>query len=139
MNVLNLLQGEEIYDATLNQTNVGDNNNKFYVIQALGVFLWAHFLHSLHSSEQMQVNISVLQIIVDFTSDHFKFLFMSFFLSSVFFLPHRFTPVANSSQHLKELQLFLQWTNLLSLFSQLLLLSIQSIIWREPDIIKIKL
>uniref|UniRef100_A0A6V7PG07 Poly [ADP-ribose] polymerase n=1 Tax=Ananas comosus var. bracteatus TaxID=296719 RepID=A0A6V7PG07_ANACO len=27
--------GDEIYDATLNQTNVGDNNNKFYVIQAL--------------------------------------------------------------------------------------------------------
>uniref|UniRef100_A0A0D9V0P4 Poly [ADP-ribose] polymerase n=1 Tax=Leersia perrieri TaxID=77586 RepID=A0A0D9V0P4_9ORYZ len=27
--------GEEIYDATLNQTNVGDNNNKFYIIQAL--------------------------------------------------------------------------------------------------------
>ncbi|XP_072954736.1 poly [ADP-ribose] polymerase 2-A [Typha angustifolia] len=27
--------GEEIYDATLNQTNVGDNNNKFYVMQAL--------------------------------------------------------------------------------------------------------
>ncbi|KAJ0980645.1 hypothetical protein J5N97_008900 [Dioscorea zingiberensis] len=30
-----LQQGEEIYDAILNQTNVGDNNNKFYVIQAL--------------------------------------------------------------------------------------------------------
>ncbi|KAF0912017.1 hypothetical protein E2562_012823 [Oryza meyeriana var. granulata] len=27
---------DEIYDATMNQTNVGDNNNKFYVIQALG-------------------------------------------------------------------------------------------------------
>ncbi|KAG8052277.1 hypothetical protein GUJ93_ZPchr0001g29399 [Zizania palustris] len=27
--------GDEIYDATLNQTNVGDNNNKFYIIQAL--------------------------------------------------------------------------------------------------------
>ncbi|XP_073049745.1 poly [ADP-ribose] polymerase 2 [Primulina eburnea] len=27
--------GEEIYDAMLNQTNVGDNNNKFYVIQVL--------------------------------------------------------------------------------------------------------
>ncbi|KAM3687873.1 hypothetical protein ACJW31_10G107300 [Castanea mollissima] len=27
--------GDEIYDAMLNQTNVGDNNNKFYVIQAL--------------------------------------------------------------------------------------------------------
>ncbi|XP_057963916.1 poly [ADP-ribose] polymerase 2 [Malania oleifera] len=26
---------DEIYDATLNQTNVGDNNNKFYVIQVL--------------------------------------------------------------------------------------------------------
>ncbi|KAH7678691.1 poly [ADP-ribose] polymerase protein [Dioscorea alata] len=30
-----LQQGEEIYDAILNQTNVGDNNNKFYVIQVL--------------------------------------------------------------------------------------------------------
>ncbi|KAF2315027.1 hypothetical protein GH714_037613 [Hevea brasiliensis] len=30
-----LEQGDNIYDATLNQTNVGDNNNKFYVIQAL--------------------------------------------------------------------------------------------------------
>ncbi|ONK78682.1 uncharacterized protein A4U43_C02F21340 [Asparagus officinalis] len=29
--------GQEIYDATLNQTNVGENNNKFYVIQALGL------------------------------------------------------------------------------------------------------
>ncbi|KAG6703967.1 hypothetical protein I3842_07G112300 [Carya illinoinensis] len=27
--------GDEIYDAMLNQTNVGDNNNKFYVIQVL--------------------------------------------------------------------------------------------------------
>ncbi|KAL4202726.1 hypothetical protein AMTRI_Chr02g265080 [Amborella trichopoda] len=27
--------GDEIYDAVLNQTNVGQNNNKFYVIQAL--------------------------------------------------------------------------------------------------------
>ncbi|KAJ4768136.1 Poly [ADP-ribose] polymerase [Rhynchospora pubera] len=27
--------GDDIYDATLNQTNVGDNNNKFYTIQAL--------------------------------------------------------------------------------------------------------
>ncbi|EXB33507.1 Poly [ADP-ribose] polymerase 2 [Morus notabilis] len=27
--------GNDIYDAMLNQTNVGDNNNKFYVIQAL--------------------------------------------------------------------------------------------------------
>lgn len=31
-----MMQGDEIYDAMLNQTNVGDNNNKFYVIQALG-------------------------------------------------------------------------------------------------------
>ncbi|KAJ9543118.1 hypothetical protein OSB04_022825 [Centaurea solstitialis] len=31
-----LQQGDEIYDATLNQTNVGENNNKFYIIQALG-------------------------------------------------------------------------------------------------------
>lgn len=30
-----LQQGDEIYDATLNQTNVGDNNNKFYIIQVL--------------------------------------------------------------------------------------------------------
>ncbi|KAA0067989.1 poly [Cucumis melo var. makuwa] len=27
--------GDEIYDAMLNQTNIGNNNNKFYVIQAL--------------------------------------------------------------------------------------------------------
>ena len=31
-------QGIEIYDAMLNQTNVGDNNNKFYVIQLLRKF-----------------------------------------------------------------------------------------------------
>ncbi|XP_060207937.1 poly [ADP-ribose] polymerase 2 isoform X3 [Lycium barbarum] len=30
-----LQQGKEIYDATLNQTNVGSNNNKFYIIQVL--------------------------------------------------------------------------------------------------------
>ncbi|XP_058076900.1 poly [ADP-ribose] polymerase 2 isoform X1 [Magnolia sinica] len=30
-----LQHGDEIYDAILNQTNVGANNNKFYVIQAL--------------------------------------------------------------------------------------------------------
>ncbi|RRT82811.1 hypothetical protein B296_00003541, partial [Ensete ventricosum] len=29
-------RGEEMYSATLNQTNVGNNNNKFFVIQALG-------------------------------------------------------------------------------------------------------
>ncbi|KAF8661669.1 hypothetical protein HU200_056616 [Digitaria exilis] len=29
-------EGDDIYDATLNQTNVGDNNNKFYIIQVLG-------------------------------------------------------------------------------------------------------
>ncbi|CAN4128299.1 unnamed protein product [Withania somnifera] len=30
-----LQRGDEIYDATLNQTNVGNNNNKFYIIQVL--------------------------------------------------------------------------------------------------------
>ncbi|CAA6662039.1 unnamed protein product [Spirodela intermedia] len=30
-----LQKGKEIYDAILNQTNVGDNNNKFYAIQVL--------------------------------------------------------------------------------------------------------
>lgn len=30
------MQGNEIYDAILNQTNVGNNNNKFYIIQVLG-------------------------------------------------------------------------------------------------------
>ncbi|URE08762.1 hypothetical protein MUK42_23984 [Musa troglodytarum] len=30
-----LNKGEEMYSATLNQTNVGNNNNKFFVIQAL--------------------------------------------------------------------------------------------------------
>lgn len=31
-----MMQGDDVYDAMLNQTNVGDNNNKFYVIQLLG-------------------------------------------------------------------------------------------------------
>ncbi|KAK4706276.1 hypothetical protein R3W88_021070 [Solanum pinnatisectum] len=31
-----LQQGNDIYDATLNQTNVENNNNKFYIIQVLG-------------------------------------------------------------------------------------------------------
>ncbi|KAI5680455.1 hypothetical protein M9H77_01682 [Catharanthus roseus] len=30
-----LQYGDDVYDATLNQTNVGDNNNKFYIIQVL--------------------------------------------------------------------------------------------------------
>lgn len=30
------MQGDEIYDALLNQTNIGENNNKFFVIQILG-------------------------------------------------------------------------------------------------------
>ncbi|GLU07369.1 hypothetical protein SLE2022_243300 [Rubroshorea leprosula] len=30
-----LQQGDDAYDAMLNQTNIGDNNNKFYVIQLL--------------------------------------------------------------------------------------------------------
>lgn len=38
------MQDNDIYDAMLNQTNVGDNNNKFYVIQLLGnlstLFMW---------------------------------------------------------------------------------------------------
>jgi hypothetical protein len=34
--ILSAMQGGEIYDAVLNQTNVGDNNNKFYIIQVLG-------------------------------------------------------------------------------------------------------
>ncbi|KAK9136859.1 hypothetical protein Sjap_007453 [Stephania japonica] len=29
--------GDETYDAMLNQTNMGENNNKFYVVQALGI------------------------------------------------------------------------------------------------------
>uniref|UniRef100_A0A453SNI5 Poly [ADP-ribose] polymerase n=1 Tax=Aegilops tauschii subsp. strangulata TaxID=200361 RepID=A0A453SNI5_AEGTS len=35
LQVVVTLAGDEIYDATLNQTNVGDNNNKYYIIQAL--------------------------------------------------------------------------------------------------------
>ncbi|KAK1278525.1 Poly [ADP-ribose] polymerase 2 [Acorus gramineus] len=31
---------DEIYDAVLNQTNLGPNNNKFYVIQILGSCFW---------------------------------------------------------------------------------------------------
>jgi hypothetical protein len=38
------LQGDEIYDATLNQTNVGNNNNKFYIIQVLGLSCKSLFL-----------------------------------------------------------------------------------------------
>lgn len=30
------MQQLEVFDAMLNQTNVGENNNKFYVIQILG-------------------------------------------------------------------------------------------------------
>ncbi|KAJ0743061.1 putative NAD(+) ADP-ribosyltransferase [Helianthus annuus] len=33
-----VVEGDDINDATLNQTNVGDNNNRFYIIQALGYF-----------------------------------------------------------------------------------------------------
>ncbi|XP_057426984.1 poly [ADP-ribose] polymerase 2 [Lotus japonicus] len=36
--------GGDIYDAMLNQTNVGDNNNKFYVIQALEADNGGNFL-----------------------------------------------------------------------------------------------
>ncbi|KAJ1402366.1 WGR domain [Sesbania bispinosa] len=36
--------GGEIYDAMLNQTNVGDNNNKFYVIQVLEADAGGKFL-----------------------------------------------------------------------------------------------
>lgn len=31
-----VLQGDDVYDAILNQTNVRDNNNKFFVLQVLG-------------------------------------------------------------------------------------------------------
>lgn len=31
-----VMQGDDIYDAMLNQTNLGQNNNKFFVIQVLG-------------------------------------------------------------------------------------------------------
>lgn len=31
-----LMQGDDIYDAMLNQTNMDQNNNKFYAIQVLG-------------------------------------------------------------------------------------------------------
>lgn len=41
------MQGDEIYDAMLNQTNVGGNNNKFYMIQILGLasipILWSPY------------------------------------------------------------------------------------------------
>lgn len=42
------MKGDDIYDAMLNQTNVGDNNNKFYVIQVLGLLLipWTVYLSS---------------------------------------------------------------------------------------------
>lgn len=34
-----LSDGNEVYDCMLNQTNVGANNNKFYVIQVLGEWI----------------------------------------------------------------------------------------------------
>lgn len=43
------LQGDEIYDAMLNQTNVGQNNNKFYVIQALGQYIFLTFCSKIAS------------------------------------------------------------------------------------------
>ncbi|PIA61333.1 hypothetical protein AQUCO_00300703v1 [Aquilegia coerulea] len=64
--------GEEVYDAMLNQTNVGQNNNKFYVIQALesddgGTFMvynrWGRVgvkgqekLHGPYSSRDSAIN-----------------------------------------------------------------------------------
>lgn len=36
-----LQRGDDVYDAMLNQTNVRDNNNKFFVLQVLGQFLLA--------------------------------------------------------------------------------------------------
>ncbi|CAD6341940.1 unnamed protein product [Miscanthus lutarioriparius] len=36
--------GDQIYDATLNQTNVGSNNNKFYIIQVLEPDAGGHFM-----------------------------------------------------------------------------------------------
>ena len=39
-----MLQVVDDYDCMLNQTNIGDNNNKFYVIQVIeyagGYYLW---------------------------------------------------------------------------------------------------
>ncbi|KAF5198790.1 Poly [ADP-ribose] polymerase [Thalictrum thalictroides] len=67
-----LEHGEEVYDAMLNQTNVGQNNNKFYVIQALesddgGTFMvynrWGRVgvkgqekLHGSYSSRDRAIN-----------------------------------------------------------------------------------
>lgn len=42
------VQGDDIYDAMLNQTNVGDNNNKFYVIQVLGNISFYSSYFSIH-------------------------------------------------------------------------------------------
>ncbi|XVE77604.1 hypothetical protein DITRI_Ditri13aG0076500 [Diplodiscus trichospermus] len=39
-----LQQGDDIYDAMLNQTNVGQNNNKFYVIQLLESDDWKTYM-----------------------------------------------------------------------------------------------
>lgn len=48
------LQGDEIYDATLNQTNVGDNNNKFFIIQVLGLSCTADaFLQFILNFQQL--------------------------------------------------------------------------------------
>lgn len=40
------MQGDDIYDVMLNQTNLTDNNNKFYVVQLLGCLLTLNMFHS---------------------------------------------------------------------------------------------
>ncbi|KAF5732644.1 hypothetical protein HS088_TW17G00174 [Tripterygium wilfordii] len=55
----------DIYDATLNQTNIGDNSNKFYAIQALGYNAKRLPLGKLSKSTIMK-GYDVLRRIADF-------------------------------------------------------------------------
>ncbi|CAK7348322.1 unnamed protein product [Dovyalis caffra] len=54
--------GDDVYDAMLNQTNVGDNNNKFYVIQLLGKLsllpMWLFKLPYLNFSRNIRFAIT---------------------------------------------------------------------------------
>ena len=64
--------GQETYSATLNQTNIGQNNNKFYIIQVLahdtasrywlwthwgrGLFIWCCFAVTAHLPNAKNIN-----------------------------------------------------------------------------------
>lgn len=75
-------QGKEIYDAVLNQTNVGDNNNKFYAIQVLGSYFEHHLLDAID--------------FLNFLSD---FLYVFLYLCCAFFLYLFPKKLYNSGMH----------------------------------------